>query len=73
MTPGLYLATRAHHELTAVLAYLCVHLRRYKKGQLAEQEFVVTLERLQLARRYGLDKVYAASRISSAAPRPSAL
>jgi hypothetical protein len=37
MTPGMYLATRAHHELTGVLAYTLVKLRRQKRESYRRQ------------------------------------
>jgi hypothetical protein len=57
MTPGIYLATRAHHELTGVLAYTLVNLRRQKTGELSEPDFHTLLNRLNLGRRHGVKDV----------------
>jgi hypothetical protein len=59
MTPGMYLATRAHLEQTGLLAYLLVQLRRYKEGQLPEQDFSILCNRLMLARRHNIAETIA--------------
>src|SRR5215831_5040294 len=61
MTPGMYLATRAHLELTAVVAYTLVNLRRYQKGDLSGPAFEILLDRLNLGRRHGVEDTIARS------------
>lgn len=54
LAPALFLSTRAHFELTGLVAYLLRDLRRYCAGTLPAAEFEALLVRLHLGRLHGL-------------------
>lgn len=54
-TPSLYLASRAHLEMTGLLAYLLWKLRQFDAKSLTEADLEVYVTRLSLGRRHGAD------------------
>jgi hypothetical protein len=54
-TPSLYLATRAHFEMTGFLAYLLWRLRQFDTKGLTEAELEAYVTRLSIGRRHGAD------------------
>jgi len=57
LAPALFLATRAHYEVTGLVAYLLIRLRKYRAGQLSGQEFDTLLNRLNLGRLHGIEQL----------------
>jgi hypothetical protein len=49
---GLFLATRAHLEATAMLTYLLCEVEEYRAGKSSAEKFSSTLDRIHLGRRY---------------------
>jgi hypothetical protein len=58
LVPGLYLAARAHFEITAAVGHLLVHFREAQAGRMPPADFSLLVNRLFLARRFELDKVH---------------
>ena len=52
LAPGMYLATRAHWEMTGLVAHLLHALRRFYDRQMSEGDLETTLRRLALGRRW---------------------
>lgn len=57
LAPALFLATRAHLEVTGLVAYLLLRLRKYRTGQLSGDELEMLLGRLHVGRLHGLDQL----------------
>lgn len=58
LAPGLYLAARAHFEITATVGHLLVRFRDAHTGQMPATEFSTLVNRLFLARRFELDRIH---------------
>jgi len=52
LTPGLYLAVRAHLEMTGLVSHLIILLRRFYSGEISTPEMQRTLDKLGLGRRW---------------------
>jgi hypothetical protein len=59
MAPGVYLATRAFLEVTAILAYLLVQYRLFKDGKRSEADLDTICNRLILSRRHRVKEALA--------------
>jgi hypothetical protein len=57
LAPALFLATRAHFEVTGLVAYLLLRLRKHRAGQLSGGDFELLLDQLFLGRLHGLDQL----------------
>jgi hypothetical protein len=52
LAPGMFLAARAHWEMTGLVAHLLIALRKFYVGEMAETELDATVARLALGRRW---------------------
>jgi hypothetical protein len=57
LASALFLAVRAHSEMTGLVAYLLLRLQKHRAGQLSGDEFEMLLGRLTLGRFHGLDQL----------------
>jgi len=56
LAPGMYLAARAHWEMTGLVAHLLIALRRFYERQIQEAELERTLKRLFMGRRWDVSQ-----------------
>ena len=56
LAPALFLATRAHFEVTGLVAYLLLRVREHRAGRLSRDAFETLLGRLHLGRLHGLNQ-----------------
>ncbi len=52
LAPGIYLAARAHWEMTGLVSHLLIALRKFYASEITEAEFDTTMARLALGRRW---------------------
>lgn len=52
LAPGMYLAVRAHWEMTGLVAHLLIVLRKFYAGEITEAELDSTMAKLALGRRW---------------------
>jgi hypothetical protein len=57
LAPGMYLAARAHWEMTGLVAHLLTALRRFYGGEIPEVELEKTLKRLFMGRRWEVAEI----------------
>jgi len=57
LASALFLATRAHAEMTGLVAYLLLRLREHRTGALSADAFETLLGRLHLGRLHGLQEL----------------
>ena len=52
LAPGMYLAVRAHWEMTGLVSHLLITLRKFYAGEITEAELDSTMAKLALGRRW---------------------